>query len=114
MPNPRKVNVMTYFTGVMEPGDEWTFWTEPMAYGEVRSFIAEAQPQYVPAIIEIDFEDDKVVSVVDVFQITKGKNHTYDHTGGTDDLQVNVTFQNRSTGFEVTVIHVLMAETASN
>jgi len=113
MPHPSNVNVYVLLTLLMEPGSELTYFEEYAPRGEVRWFIAEPQLIRDPALMNY-FEDDKIVAVTDVYQLSKGWTHSFDGTGGTGGLQTYVTFHNRSASFEPTVVHVLEAATESN
>jgi len=85
----------------------FTYWEEPVDINAVRWFTAHSY-KISPTSA---WNNDQIIAITDVYHIMKGTMHEYDGSGGTGDLQVNVTIQNRSTGGEAPGAFCLMAET---
>ena len=70
------------FTAFIPGGATHTWWSEPVDYGDIHIFTAQATPRRGPHGEPIPF--DRIIQVVDVFYITKPSN----------SIQVNVRVQN--------------------
>jgi hypothetical protein len=71
------------------PGASVTWWWEPVDYYKARWVTAVPQLLY-----SFNPTPDQAISVAGIYYVLKGSIHAADGSGGSGDLQLNVTFTN--------------------
>jgi hypothetical protein len=96
--------------GVIAPAGHLNWWFENPGRGRPRWYVALANPDYVPPGEVSDWPlylEDQMIEITEVYWLWKGYRHATDGSGGSHDIQVNLTLTNRS---GISVCHFLLYE----
>jgi hypothetical protein len=91
----------------LPPGASGTWFIDDVPQDQVRTFTAVP----INPLFDDFVEFDQIIAITRVFYILKGKAHEADGSGGTGELQVNVTVQNLDEENDVT-FRIFMSQTS--